>query len=364
MGEWISSMEVMEMINKSFWKDKKVLITGHTGFKGSWLSIWLNLLGAKVSGIALPPESSPSLFNQLQLSDLLEANFYVDIRDKLFLKEKIFELKPEIVFHMAAQPLVRKSYLNPIETWEVNVMGSLNLLKILTELDSPCAVVMVTTDKVYRNEEWVFGYREEDHLGGFDPYSSSKAACEIAISSWRSSFCRNFKNKPANLFIASARSGNVIGGGDWAEDRIIPDVVKALNNNSKVLVRNPNSTRPWQHVLEPLSGYIVLAEMIFKSKEKYTKNDNPYCAAFNFGPSISANKTVSDLVNEIFKYWSGECEINIDDKNLHEAVKLNLQVDKSYQLLNWSSRWDFEITVERTIKWYKSFKQKYATAYI
>ena len=200
-------------------------------------------------------------------------------------------------------------------------------------------------------------------MGGFDPYSSSKAACEIAISSWRSSFCRNIKNKPVNLFIASARSGNVIGGGDWAEDRIIPDVVRALNNNSKVLVRNPNSTRPWQHVLEPLSGYLILAEMIFRSKNKYRKTDNPYCTAFNFGPTLQANKTVRNLVNEIFKYWSGEFEIHIDDENFHEAVKLNLQVDKAYHLLNWSSKWDFDITVKRTIEWYKNFKKNPNSAF-
>ena len=255
------------MSEDKYFKNKKILITGNTGFKGSWLSIWLKLLGANVSGLSLPPNSNPSLYERLELSNLLESEFFVDIRNKKLLQEKVFLLKPDIVFHLAAQPLVRKSYLDPISTWEINVMGSLNLLKNLSELEPYCAVVMVTTDKVYKNNEWVYGYKENDPLGGYDPYSSSKAACEIAIESWRSSFCQSTKDKLIKLSIASARSGNVIGGGDWAEDRIIPDVIRSIKENKKIFVRNPNSTRPWQHVLDPLSGYIKLAERIYEKKE-------------------------------------------------------------------------------------------------
>jgi len=357
-------MEALAMINQEFWKNKNVLVTGHTGFKGSWLSLWLKLLGANVSGLSLPPNSNPSLYERLELSNLLESEFFVDIRNKKLLQEKVYLLKPDIVFHLAAQPLVRKSYLDPISTWEINVMGSLNLLKNLSELEPYCAVVMVTTDKVYKNNEWVYGYKENDPLGGYDPYSSSKAACEIAIESWRSSFCQSTKDKLIKLSIASARSGNVIGGGDWAEDRIIPDVIRSIKENKKIFVRNPNSTRPWQHVLDPLSGYIKLAERIYEKKEISSKDKNLFCSAFNFGPRVESNKKVGELVDEIIKNWKGDWVHTPNNNEFHEAVNLNLQVDKAYHLLNWSSKWNFEISVKRTIDWYKDFWKNNDSAYL
>ena len=349
------------MVNKKFWEDKKVLITGHTGFKGSWLSLWLNSMGSNVSGIGLEPYLKLSLYEQLKIKNLFSSSFYVDIRNKSLLKEKIVSIKPEIIFHLAAQPLVRESYKNPIETWEVNVIGSLNILKILTELDIKCAVVMVTTDKVYKNNEWDYGYRENDTLGGYDPYSASKAAAEIAISSWRSSFCEDISRK---VLISSARSGNVIGGGDWAQDRIIPDAIKALNLNQKIIVRNPESTRPWQHVLDPLAGYISLAEKLYKSSgngEKIAKYD--YCSSFNFGPGIEANRTVEELLNEVIKYWPGQWLSQKPEVNFHEAGKLNLQVDKAYHLLNYRNKWDFQNSVKRTIQWYEKVLRNSVSAY-
>jgi len=351
------------MINKKFWQNKKVLVTGHTGFKGSWLSLWLNSMGSNVSGIGLEPDIELSLYKQLMMENFLSSSFYVDIRNRSLLKEKIAFIQPEIIFHLAAQPLVRESYKNPLDTWEINVIGSLNILKILTELDIRCVVVMVTTDKVYKNKEWNYGYRENDTLGGYDPYSASKAASEIAISSWRSSFCNEESRK---VLISSARSGNVIGGGDWSEDRIIPDAIKAMHLNQKILVRNPKSTRPWQHVLDPLAGYISLAEKLHNSfgmKGKIEKYD--YCSSFNFGPGLDANRTVEELIKEVIKYWPGNQGFNHKpDSNFHEAGKLNLQVDKAYHLLNYRNKWNFENSVKRTIQWYKKVLDNSVSAYV
>jgi len=352
------------MFDSNFWKNKKVLITGHSGFKGSWLSLLLKSLGAKVYGISLAPETKPALFDQIKLSDKIEFSFFIDINDKSNLNKKIIEIRPEIVFHLAAQPLVRQSYLNPIETWKTNLMGSLNLLESLTNLNSLCAVVMITTDKVYKNREWDYGYRENDELGGYDPYSASKAACEIAISSWRSSFCNAEYNKKEKLAIASARAGNVIGGGDWAKDRIIPDLIKSFSNNKNILIRNPNSTRPWQHVLDPISGYLILAEKLFKTqKEQGEILENNYATSFNFGPNTDSNKTVLELVKEISKYWEGAWSINESDDGFHEASKLSLQIDKSCKFLKWHPKWDFHESVERTVKWYKKVNSDERLAY-
>ena len=219
-------------------------------------------LGAKVYGVSLAPNTNPSLFNQLNLIDSLDESHFIDIRNNLELDKIIFKLRPEVVFHLAAQPLVLEGYKNPLMTWETNLMGSLNLLNSLTNLRTKLSLVMITTDKVYKNKEWIYGYREQDELGGYDPYSASKAACEMAIDSWRLSYCEPKNNEENLLRIASARSGNVIGGGDWSKDRIIPDAIRALNKNTEIILRNPNSTRPWQHVLDPLSGYILLAEKL------------------------------------------------------------------------------------------------------
>ncbi len=357
-------MENMEMINNEFWFNKKVLVTGHTGFKGSWLLVWLNMLGADVYGLSLSHLIGQSLFTEMKKSKDLSKDFFVDIRDTAKLKIAINEIKPEIVFHLAAQPLVRESYKNPLDTWSTNLMGSLNLLESLTCVKSNCAVVVVTTDKVYKNMEWDYGYRENDQLGGHDPYSASKAATEIAISSWRESFC-SFDKKGSNLAIATARSGNVIGGGDWAKDRIIPDVIRSLENNKEINIRNPESTRPWQHVLDPLAGYIALAEKLYISKQLLQKNSkNIFSTAFNFGPNLSSNQKVITLVNEITKYWPSIVKKYNDDSNeLHEAEKLHLQFDKAFHLLNWKPNWDLEVSIKRTVEWYKKFIENSTYSY-
>ena len=351
-------MENMEIMNKNFWLNKRVLITGHTGFKGSWLLVWLNMLGADVYGLSLSSLDGKSLFTELSKEKDLSKDFFVDIRDIEQLKIIMHQINPEVVFHLAAQPLVRESYKNPLETWSTNLLGSLNILESLTIIKNNCAVIMVTTDKVYKNMEWEYGYRENDQLGGHDPYSASKAATEIAISSWRDSFCTT-KNKGSHLAIASARSGNVIGGGDWAKDRILPDVIRSLENDKEIFIRNPKSTRPWQHVLDPLSGYIVLAEKLYQSKKQFNKDSNNiFTSAFNFGPNISSNKTVEFLVNEIIKYWPGEIKKNNDNFNkFHEAEKLHLQVDKAFNLLNWKPIWNLEFSVKRTVGWYKKLRE-------
>ena len=330
--------------NPNFWNRKRVLITGHTGFKGSWLTTWLLQMKANVYGISLPPSSSKNLFDSLKIKD--EINHIIcDIRNKEQLNKHINEIKPDIIFHLAAQPLVLESYINPISTWETNVIGTLNVLDSITSLRNECIGIFITTDKVYKNNEWIYGYRENDQLGGHDPYSSSKAACEIAISSWRSSFLN--PRQQNNFFISSARAGNVIGGGDWAENRIIPDVVRALEKKEKILVRNPLSTRPWQHVLEPLSGYLLLAESL-------SRNNINFSTAFNFGPLIESNRSVQELVKECLKNWQGEFILDNNANKPHEAGVLNLTIEKAIKELNWHPKWDFNMTIKKTINWYKN----------
>ena len=334
--------------NKSYWNGKKVLITGHTGFKGSWLSLWLLQMNAQVSGISLKPEDPNNLFDQLKIKKDLN-HIICDIRDKDSLRKNIMSIKPEVIFHLAAQPLVVKSYIEPISTWETNVLGTLNVLNAMSSLENKCSGIFITTDKVYKNNEWMYGYRENDELGGHDPYSSSKAACELAISSWRSSFIDSKRNG-SNLSIVSARAGNVIGGGDWAENRIIPDIIRSLIKNEKVLVRNPLSTRPWQHVIEPLSGYLILAE-------KINDEQNKFSSSFNFGPFTDSNRSVMDLVNESLKHWEGEYIIQDNPEKLHEAGVLNLSIEKAMKHLLWKPKWDFEETIKKTINWYKNVYQ-------
>ena len=330
--------------NCTFWKDKKVVLTGHTGFKGSWLTFWLLKLGAKVTGLSLPPNLGPSLFEQLGLEKQLE-NHFVDIRNHEVVQNLLRQTQPDVVFHLAAQPLVRFSYKEPRDTWMTNVFGTVNILEGLRHLEQPCAAVMITTDKVYLNNEWVYGYRESDPLGGHDPYSSSKAAAEIAIASWRSSFCGSSLGQSSNLYIASARAGNVIGGGDWSQDRIVPDLMRALSKGNPVVLRNPCATRPWQHVLEPLSGYLCLAEALFTSPSRAT--------AFNFGPHLEANRSVRELVGEALKYWPGRWEDESESNAPHEASLLNLVIDRAHHELGWSPRWNFATTIDRTVNWYR-----------
>lgn len=338
------------MLNSSFWAGRRVLLTGHTGFKGSWLLLWLQELGAQVWTYALEPEPEPNLFRQLAAARPAGEGWQHqigDLADLEALKALVQQVQPEVVLHLAAQPLVRRSYEDPLNTWATNVIGSLNLLESLRQVNHQCSVVMITTDKVYENQEWVFGYREPDRLGGHDPYSASKAAAEIAISSWRSSFCGYGCHQTPHLRIATARAGNVIGGGDWASDRIVPDAIRALTLSRKINVRNPEATRPWQHVLEPLSGYLMLAE-------KLSSDSDPPCEPFNFGPTLASNRSVRELVATILRYWPGEWVDQSVASAPHEANLLHLQIDKANHLLRWKPLWDYETTIERTISWYRS----------
>ncbi len=331
-------------MNSDFWKNKKVLITGHTGFKGSWLSLWLVKMGADVLGFSLPPESEPSLFEQLNLQADL-AHHLGDIRDIETMSQLFTRFQPDIIFHLAAQPLVRESYRFPVDTWQINVMGTVHVLEFLKKLNQNCAAIFITTDKCYENREWEYGYRESDPLGGYDPYSASKASAEIAIAAWRQSF---FQSSPVK--IASARAGNVIGGGDWAKDRIVPDVMRSLQKGEPIPVRNPQATRPWQHVLESLAGYLILAEKLYKSSE----NPNPFSTSFNFGPNLSSNQKVSTLVEEILKHWDGKWLDCSDPSSLHEAGKLNLAIDKAFHQLSWQPVWNFPTTIQILVEWYKT----------
>jgi CDP-glucose 4,6-dehydratase len=331
-----------------------VLLTGHTGFKGSWLALWLLELGAQVTGLALPPETEPNLFVQLGLERRLDHRVG-DIRDADQVASLVNEVKPQVVLHLAAQPLVRRSYVEPTATWAANVMGTIHLLEALRRLGEPCSAVLITTDKVYRNNEWLYGYRENDPLGGHDPYSSSKAAAELAIASWRSSFCGSLPHQTPHLRIASARAGNVIGGGDWAADRIVPDAMRALAKAEPIGVRHPAATRPWQHVLEPLSGYLLLAERLTA--------DVTLAGAFNFGPQLEANRSVRELVEEALHHWPGSWVDQSDPGAPHEASLLNLVIDKAHHQLGWAPRWTFATTVERTVNWYRRVQQGQATGF-
>jgi len=336
----------MNFINNSFYKNKKALITGHTGFKGSWLTIWLNQLGVDVVGVSLEPKSEKDLFVLSGISSKIKE-YREDIRDLKKMKEIFYKEQPEIVFHLAAQALVLESYENPVESYETNIMGTVNILEAIRHTKSVMAAVMITSDKCYENKEWNWGYREIDPMGGFDPYSSSKGAAELVISSYRNSF---FYEKET-CGIASARAGNVIGGGDWAENRIIPDCVKVFEKGDKVFLRNPEATRPWQHVLEPLGGYLLLAEKLYKDKEKYE-------GAWNFGPDRDNQKTVLQLVQKFTDYYkTGEIEFD-DTKQKHEAGLLALDISKAINKLNWKPILDFNASLKYTAEWYRYYSEQ------
>ena len=330
---------------RASYQGKRVFITGHTGFKGSWLTQWLLMLGAEVTGYSLPPPTDPALFLQLELAGEIR-HIEADIRDLERLSGFIVEARPDFVFHLAAQPLVRYSYKEPRETYEVNVLGTVNVLEALRRLDHPCAAVMITTDKCYENREWFYGYREEDPLGGYDPYSSSKAAAELVIAAYRRSFFGQSK-----IALASARAGNVIGGGDWAVDRIVPDCVRYLSRGESIPVRNPHATRPWQHVLEPLSGYLLLGARL--SNVTNAREPGLFASAFNFGPTLDSNRSVGELVEHVLSYWPGRSHVESDTSAPHEAGRLNLATDKAFHLLGWSPVWNFEQTVKNTVDWYR-----------
>lgn len=330
-----------------FYRGRRVLVTGHTGFKGSWLCQWLLKLGAEVQGYALAPPTSPSLFDQLGLSSQL-VDRRADIRDRNELIAVIREFDPEIVFHLAAQPLVRYSYQNPIETYETNVMGSIHVLEALRILNRPCVAIMVTTDKCYENREWVFGYREVDPMGGADPYSSSKGMSELAIAAYRQSYFTD-----GQIRVASVRAGNVIGGGDWAIDRIVPDCIRALVKNEPIIVRKPAATRPWQHVLDPLHGYLLLAQKMHGLPADSAQL-NQLSSGFNFGPEASSNRTVRELVEQILMSMPGRWVDQSDATAPHEAQLLQLCIDKARSLLHWQPCWDFGRSIEMTVQWYRS----------
>ena len=340
-------MEGLVNIYMSFsntYRGQRVLVTGHTGFKGAWLCEWLLSLGANVSGFALQPPTKPALFDQLQISGRID-DCRGDIRDAASIAERVRCVQPEFIFHLAAQPLVRFSYNQPVETYSTNVMGTVHLLEAARQLSGRCTIIGVTTDKCYENREWVHSYREEDPMGGHDPYSSSKGAAELVIAAYRRSY---FSAKNSGIRLASARAGNVIGGGDWALDRIVPDCIRALSQNEPIVVRNKVATRPWQHVLEPLSGYLWLGAELSKGK-----NQPPVLAScFNFGPALSSNRSVADLVNEILKHWPGQVDYQISPNAVHEANFLSLAIEKSQHHLKWSPVWDFERTIAETATWY------------
>ncbi|TCP59806.1 CDP-glucose 4,6-dehydratase [Rhodovulum bhavnagarense] len=322
------------------WAGKQVLLTGHTGFKGAWLAEMLLARGAGVFGLALPPDHDPALFDQLGLADRLD-HAIVDLRDRAGVAARVAAFAPDMVFHLAAQPLVQRSYRDPVETWATNVMGTVHLLDALRIAGRAVPVVVVTTDKVYENREWVHGYRETDRLGGHDPYSASKAACELVAESWRKSF------GAAGLKIATVRAGNVIGGGDWSENRLIPDLARAFAAGQPLRVRNPAAIRPWQHVLEPLSGYLLLAERLM------TSDDPRWQDAFNFGPEPGDLRAVRDLVEAATTLWPGKWIDATDPDAPHEAGRLSLTIDKARTELGWAPRWDIARGLAETVTWYR-----------
>lgn len=328
----------------NIYENKKVFLTGHTGFKGSWLALWLNQLGAKVCGYSLAPNTVPSMFNVLGIENKIEKSVIGDILDNITLEKAMSDFEPDIVFHLAAQPLVRLSYSEPVLTYKTNVIGTLNVLEAARKCKSVKVFVNVTTDKCYENKEINRGYKEDEPMGGHDMYSSSKGCVEIMSSSYRRSFLQN----DGSYAMATARAGNVIGGGDWALDRLIPDCIRAINNNEKIEIRNPIAVRPWQHVLEPLSGYLLLGE-------KLLEDGKIYAEGFNFGPNEDSVLKVADVAQKVIEFY-GQGEVVIHKKdNLHEAGLLMLNIEKAKKVLNWSPVYTPNQAIEKTVEWYKHF---------
>jgi CDP-glucose 4,6-dehydratase len=345
----MEKLEIDSLLNS--YRGKRVLITGHTGFKGSWMSIWLHKLGADVIGVALEPKSKLDNYCLANVSSFVK-DIRLDIRDKEAIKKLFIEEKPEVIFHMAAQPLVLESYESPLETFETNTLGTANILEAIRLTDSVKTAVFITTDKVYENNEWIWPYREDERLGGYDPYSASKGASELIISSYRNSFFNPKEYDKHGKSIASVRAGNVIGGGDWSENRIIPDCIRALENGNSIEVRSPNSVRPWQHVLEPLGGYLLLGTNMMLQPIEYAE-------AWNFGPEAQNVTDVGELVKMIIKtYGRGRWNDLSDLTSLHEAKLLALDINKAKYKLNWKPVLNVKETVEFTVNWYKNYNSE------
>ncbi|MEO8064315.1 MAG: CDP-glucose 4,6-dehydratase [Pseudomonadota bacterium] len=319
---------------------KRVLVTGHTGFKGSWLTFWLKEMGAEVTGLALPPNTAPNHWDLLKL-DINDRRG--DIRDAAFVAEVVKQANPEVVFHLAAQPLVRESYRDPVGTWGTNLMGTVHLLEACRLTKGVRAIVVVTTDKVYENREWPWGYRETDRLGGHDPYSASKAAAEIAIGSYRKAFFAD-----GGPLLASARGGNVIGGGDWSQDRLIPDLIRATQAKGRLEIRSPGATRPWQHVLECLTGYLLLCQHLLGGGARYAE-------AWNFGPGVEDNRTVAEILTQLRSYWPGLEWFTTSQSQPHEANLLYVDNAKSHAALGWKPVWNLQHCLEATAGWYRAW---------
>jgi len=334
---------VEKNVSPDFWRGKRVLLTGHTGFKGSWLSLWLQSMGSTLRGIAIEPSTTPALFDVAHVAEGMEHRV-VDIRDFAAIKAQMQEFQPEIVIHLAAQPLVLYSYQEPIETYATNVMGTIHVLEASRRAGSVKVLINVTTDKCYENHEWVWGYRENEPMGGYDPYSSSKGCSELVTSAYRCSFFER-----AGIGLASARAGNVIGGGDWSVDRLIPDILRALEADMPLIIRSPRAVRPWQHVLEPLSGYLMLAEALYAERQKYS-------SAWNFGPDDEDAKPVQWVVEKVTGKWgSNTFSIQSSGKNQHEANCLKLDISKAKSQLGWKPTWNLDQALEKVVAWHKNW---------
>jgi len=335
-------------MNRTFWQGKRVFLTGHTGFKGSWISLWLQSMGAKVTGFALAPNTTPSLFEEARVADGM-TSIIGDVRDQAALQKALADAQPEIVIHMAAQPLVRYSYANPVETYATNVMGTVHLFDAIRQMSGIKAVVNVTSDKCYENREWVWGYRENEAMGGYDPYSNSKGCSELVTAAFRSSYFNPADYAKHGVALASGRAGNVIGGGDWALDRLIPDIVRAIEEGREVVIRSPHAIRPWQHVLEPLSGYLALAEKLYTEGAQYAEG-------WNFGPHDHDAKPVAWIVDNLTRIWGDGAAYRIDASaaNLHEAHYLKLDCSKAHMQLGWQPRWNLLHTLEKISEWHKA----------
>lgn len=347
MGAGQGALESMVDVG-TFWSGRSVFLTGHTGFKGAWLALWLESLGAKVTGFSLPPPTSPSLYEAGRIGCGVKT-VLGDIRDLEAMRKIFQETRPQSVFHLAAQPLVRYGYQNPVETYQTNVMGTVNVLECVRSTPSVEAVVVVTSDKCYENREWVWGYREGDALGGYDPYSNSKGCSELVVSAYRQSYFGQADSAVRSPSIATVRAGNVIGGGDWAADRLVPDMVRAFSRGKPVSIRYPKATRPWQHVLEPLSGYLLLAQRLVEDGARYS-------GAWNFGPSAAGEQPVEFIADGLARLWGPPASWGHEDgEHWHEAGYLKLDSSKARMMLGWKPRWSLETALEMVVEWYRAF---------